>query len=109
MVYEHQVSSLYRLKSKGINPGIIIDCGCAIGDWSEVARGIFPDPPIYAFDVISYEGSGVKLGGIKNLYFNVSALGSKDEEKKIFYCDKTVPLQASYFKDLCVVNDECLK
>ena len=106
MVYEHQISSLYRLKAKGINPRIIIDCGCAVGDWSEVARGIFPDPPIYAFDVISYEGTAVKLPKINNLYFNVSALGSKDGEKRTFFLNKNVPLQASYFQDLCVQNAE---
>ena len=106
MVYEHQISSLYRLKAKGINPRIIIDCGCAVGDWSEVARGIFPDPPIYAFDVIYYEGTAVKLPKIKNLFFNVSALGSKDGEKRTFYCNKNVPLQASYFQALCVQNAE---
>lgn len=109
MVYEHQISSLYRLKAKGINPRIIIDCGCAVGDWSEVARGIFPDPPIYAFDVISYEGTAVKLPKINNLYFNVSALGAKDGEKRTFFLNKNVPLQASYFQDLCVQNAEELE
>jgi len=106
VVYEHQISSLYRLKAKGINPRLIIDCGCAVGDWSEVARGIFPDPPIYAFDVISYEGTAVKLPKINNLYFNVSALGAKDGEKRTFFLNKNVPLQASYHKDLCVTNEE---
>jgi len=109
VVYEHQISSLYRLKAKGINPRIIIDCGCAVGDWSEVARGIFPDPPIYAFDVISYEGTAVKLPKINNLYFNVSALGAKDGEKRTFFLNKNVPLQASYFQDLCVQNAEELE
>lgn len=34
-----------RLARRGYSPGSIIDVGAYRGDWTKLARSIFPDPP----------------------------------------------------------------
>lgn len=101
MNYESQLAGLARLKHLGFEPQTIIDCGSALGEWSELARLIFPEPKIYAFDPIHYttpDENSLKYPKINNIQLTHTLLGA-DGENVTFYMYNQVPKRSSFFPE----------
>jgi FkbM family methyltransferase len=102
MQYEQQISTLYRLKHNGFSPQLIIDCGAACGEWSQIARATFPQPTILAFDPLHYQfddNSPELWESIPNHQLFHVLLGAEQKKIKFKVCtDK--PKLSSYYLDL---------
>ena len=54
-----------RVKGLGFAPGGIIDCGAFNGDWSEIARSVYPETPILMIDALPTKEEPLAAAGRK--------------------------------------------
>ena len=78
--------ALTNAKDNGFRPSAIIDVGAHIGDWSRMARRIFPNPPIFMLDAnpeneLSLLHAAGELGGKHSIH----CLGAEAKNTVTFY------------------------
>jgi FkbM family methyltransferase len=84
-------ASLRNMQRNGFRPGSIIDVGAYQGDWSRMARRIFPEAPIYMFEANEDKdpilaATCQEIGGAKH---RIALMGPRASEMVDFYVMET--------------------
>lgn len=82
-------ASLLRCKQRGLKPNTIIDMGAARGDWTKLAKKIWPESHILMLEPLSERFDELtRLAATSDsLYFSAAAVGDRNEEKPFVVCD----------------------
>jgi FkbM family methyltransferase len=80
-----------QIKEMGFNPKNIIDCGAAYGEWSFIARELFPESFILAIDASVWTENGISSANVTE----ISVLSNEDNKEMIFYKQKDKFIQGS--------------
>ena len=78
---------LAHARSNGFAPGGIADIGANVGDWSRMARSIFPGVPIAMFDGNPLHEPALAAASrdIGNASHTIAVLGPQAKEQVVFY------------------------
>lgn len=100
MIFTEQLPVLAHLKTIGFSPKTIIDCGSNVGDWSRLARFIYPDVPIHMIDILELvDIKGNQMDGdISNAVRHFAAIDEKIGKKTLYY-SATYPALTTLYKD----------
>ena len=86
MLFDQHVPFLFYAKLKGFAPELIIDCGSNAGDWSNIAREIYPDPRIVMIDPVEVTlPNGKSPHEIKNSLKINACLWSSEGTKDFYF------------------------
>lgn len=87
MIYTEQLPVLAHLKHVGFKPKTIIDCGSNVGDWSRLARFIYPEVPIHMIDILELvDQSGKQMDSdIPNATRHFAAVDDVAGKKTLYY------------------------
>ncbi len=80
-------ASIANMRRNGFHPSAIIEVGAFEGDWSRMARQVYPDAPIYMFDA-NPEKEPLLAGTIREIagaQFRISLLGAEPAESVLFH------------------------
>lgn len=83
----HEEAAYRRLLQKGWRPGAIVDVGAYQGDWTRLARRLFPDAPILMVEAQEGKAAGLRMlaSELENIAFASAVLGSSPGLEVTFY------------------------
>jgi FkbM family methyltransferase len=88
------VAYLKKLKESGFEPKVIYDIGACLGNWTKIAKTIWPDASYYLFEAMPEAESNLKTMGSK---YNIDVLSDKDGREVRWHQNTTVPWGNSYY------------
>jgi len=86
---------LEHIKNEGFNPRVIYDIGACWGEWSAIAKHLWPDALIFLFEACQDKVPFVRLRG----EYHIGVLSSQDDHDVKFYRNETHPNGNSYYKE----------
>jgi FkbM family methyltransferase len=84
---------LEKLRNSGFNPKVIYDIGACWGEWSAIAKRLWPDAKFFLFEADSDKGKFLRLRG----EHNIGVLSSTDGADVRFYRNVMYPNGNSYY------------
>lgn len=78
---------LENIRQNGFTPGGIVDIGANMGNWSRMARAVFPDAPIAMFDgnPLHEPALAAAVRDVGAASHTMAVLGPQEKEKVVFY------------------------
>ena len=84
---------LWSLKNNGFNPRVIYDIGACWGEWSAIAKGVWPDAQIFLFEACMDKQPFIRRRG----EYHIGILSDADGKQVKFYTNANHPNGNSYY------------